>query len=160
MRCEKKIRGGREDCITYEPRMNNECRDERRTRAAPACLRDGGRKGVVTDKKEYTKIMTDMTESLTCSFFFLFLIKNLLLDFFESVSGLGPPYGLTFYGEAPQLFIPLIILLVSLSFLGTDIHRTAYTTLTTVGGLCLACHKYFVNLNPIHTFTCARGPGL
>lgn len=40
MRCEKKIRGGKEDWITCELHMNNECKDERRTSAGPASCSD------------------------------------------------------------------------------------------------------------------------
>lgn len=44
-------------------------------------------------------------------------------------------------------------------FLGADTHRSAYTTLKVQGGLCLAGHKWFVNVNPILTFTCAQDLG-
>lgn len=120
-------------------------------------VRDRGTKGVVTDKKEYTKVMMDL--SLSPAVFF-FLNKNSCLNFlwvhFMFRASLwtyllwwGTP---AIHPSNNPACLPL--------FLGTDTHRTAYMTLTRVGGLCLACHKYFVNLNPIHTFTCAHGLGL
>lgn len=54
----------------------------------------------------------DGSESLTYKWQKGFLLFQLKLGPFHI---LQPPYGLTFYGEAPQLFLPLIMLLVSLS---------------------------------------------
>ena len=115
---------------------------EMRAEQGPAVLhvRDRRRKGEVTDKKEYTKVMADLS---------LWPV-DLPLDIFVSILRLEPPYGLTFYGEAPQLFVPLIIL----SFLAPTL-----TGLLTQHwqGLCLACYKYFVNLNPIHLYMSTNG---
>lgn len=41
-------------------------------------IRDGGRKGVVTDRKEYTKVMTDRVSDLQG--FRLFVDSDLQLD--------------------------------------------------------------------------------
>lgn len=73
----------------------------------------------------------DGPESLTCRglqvLFYLFILN--LLDFLcvcESISCLEPPNGLTFYGEAPQLFIPRTILLVS--FLALTLSHCLHNT--------------------------------
>lgn len=80
--------------------------EEMRGEQGPGLLHvgDGGRKGVVR---------VWVSDLQRASGFFFMWIQH----FCSCFSCVGPLYGLTFYGEAPQLFNAVIILLVSLSFL-------------------------------------------
>lgn len=111
-----------------------------------------------TDIKRYTKV----SEGVTCrgasdfflSFFLFYL--NLLDSYFGSpFHGCNLPFnGLSFYGEAPQLFVPPTNSLAPL--LGADassVFTQHQRKRGAVESRCLACHKYFVNLNPMRTFT-------
>lgn len=108
--------------------------------------------GVVMTKRSIQG--RDGPESLTCrglSFFIIIILikKTLCL----STSCLC---GVTFYGEAPQLFSPPNNPARLPLFLGADAHSLLTQHQQRVGERscwCLACHKYFVNLNPIPTFT-------